>query len=115
MPNSVEYYVSKGFDQRTAEYFAGGRRHIISVTPNADYTLTIQFDNGERRLYDMRPIIQPNTAFEPLLDRNTFLRAFVDDASTIVWDIDPTIDSRIVWNNRIDLDPDTCYIDSTPL
>ena len=33
----------------------------------------------------------------------------------IAWDIDPNIDSHQVWNNKVDLCPDTCYIDSVPL
>ena len=52
MAKSVEYYLSKGFDRKTAEYFAAGRKTITGVVPNDDFTLTISFDNGEKRLFN---------------------------------------------------------------
>ena len=39
MPNTVEYYLSKGFDRPMAEYFAGGRKKLIAVAPQHDFTL----------------------------------------------------------------------------
>lgn len=115
MPNTVNYYLSKGFDRKTAEYYARGRRQIKQVTPNRDYTLTILFDNGELRRYDMQPLLQPNTVFEPLLDWNNFQRVYLDEDAAVAWDIDPNVDSNVIWNNKIDLCPDTCYIDSVPI
>ena len=50
MANTVEYYLSKGFDRKAAEYFAGGKKKIVGVVANRDFTLTIRFDNGEKRL-----------------------------------------------------------------
>ena len=58
MANTVEYYLSKGFDHKAAEYFAGGKKKIVGVVANRDFTLTISFDNGEKRLYDMRPLLK---------------------------------------------------------
>lgn len=115
MPNTVEFYRSKGFDQRTAEYFAEGRKRITGVVANDDFTLTISFDNGEKRRYDMRPILRPGTVFEPFLRLEDFRRVYVDDTHCIAWDIDPTVDSDLVWTNKVDLSPDSCYLDSTPL
>lgn len=112
MANTVEYYLSKGFDTKTAEYFVNGKKKIVEVSPNRDFTLTITFDNGEKRLYDMRPYLNTGTVFEPLLEYENFRRVYVDDANCIAWDIDPEIDSNIVWNNKIDLCPDSCYINS---
>ena len=40
---------AKCFDKKTAEYFASGRRKIIGVVSNDDYTLILTFDNGETR------------------------------------------------------------------
>lgn len=31
------------------------------------------------------------------------------------WDIDPDVDSDVVWSNKVDLCPDSCYVDSVPL
>lgn len=115
MPNTVEYYRSKGFDEKTAKYFASGKKQIVSVIPNNDFTLTISFDNGEKRLYDVRPLLKEGTVFEPFMNIDNFRRVYVDAQHCIAWDIDPTIDSEKVWNNKVDLCPDSCYIDSKPL
>lgn len=115
MGQSVEYYLSKGFDEKMAAYFAAGRKKITGVIPNDNYTLTISFDNGERRLYDMIPLLKPKTVFAPLMDLDVFRRAYVDDMHCIAWDIDPNVDSSVVWSNKVDLSPDNCYVDSVPL
>lgn len=115
MPNTVEYYLSKGFDQKAAEYFASGRKKIIGVAANDDFTLTIRFDNGEKRLFDVRPYLKKGTVFEHFSNVEDFQRVYVDEQHCIAWDIDPTIDSNEVWSNKVDLCPDSCYIDSEPL
>lgn len=115
MTNNIDYYLSKGFDRKMAEYFAGGRKKITGVTANDDFTLTISFDNGETRLYNAAPLLQKGTVFEPFADIKNFRRVYVDDTHCIAWDIDPTIDSGKVWNNKVDLCPDSCYVDSVPL
>ena len=115
MSNSVEYYLSKGFDQKAAEYYARGRRKITNVVPNNDFTLTVTFDNGENRCYDMKPFLKKGTVFEPLIKKDNFCRVYLDENSAISWDIDPTVDSKKVWSNKIDLCPDTTYMDSVPL
>lgn len=115
MANTVEYYLSKGFDRKTAEYFASGKKRIDGVIANNDFTLTIHFDNGEDRIYDMRPLLKKKTVFEPLIEFENFRRVYVDDTHCIAWDIDPVIDSRRVWNNKVDLCPDGCYLDSVTI
>ena len=115
MGQSVEYYLAKGFDEKMAAYFAAGRKKITGVVPNDNYTLTITFDNGERRLYDMIPLLKPKTVFAPLMDMATFRRAYVDDQHCIAWDIDPDVDSNEAWSNKVDLSPDSCYVDSVPI
>ena len=115
MANTVEYFLSKGFDQKTAEYFANRKKRILSVVPNDDFTLTLGFDNGEKRLFDVRPLLRKGTVFEPFSELENFRRVYVDEQHTVSWDIDPNIDSRVVWNNKVDLCPDTCYIESRPI
>lgn len=115
MANTVEYYLSKGFDRKAAEYFAAGKKRIAGVVPNDDFTLTISFEGGEKRLYDMRPLLRPGTVFEPFLRLDNFRRVYVDDTHCIAWDIDPAVDSDTVWSNKVDLCPDSCYIDSVPI
>lgn len=114
MAHSVEYYLSKGFDRETAEYFAAGRRQVVGVVPHNDFTLTLHFDNGEVRRYDVRPLLREGTVFEPFLQWENFRRVYVDDMHGVAWDIDPNIDSRRVWSNKVDLCSDGCYLDSIP-
>lgn len=115
MGKSVDYYLSRGYDRKMAEYFASGRRRITSVSPNDDYTLTLTFDNGENRIYNVAPLLQPNTVFAPFQVLENFRRVYLDENNCVSWDIDPAIDSNVVWNNKVDLCPDSCYVDSVPL
>ena len=85
MAESVEYYISKGFDKKMAEYFAAGRKTITAVVPNDDFTLTISFDNGEKRLYNVAPLLKPGTVFETFADINNFRRVYIDDQHCIAW------------------------------
>lgn len=112
---NVEFYLSKGFDRPMANYFAAGRRKITGVTPNDNFTLTLLFDNGEVRLYDVAPLLRKGTVFEPLSDPDRFRRVYLDEQNCVAWDIDPTVDSNLVWDNKVDLSPDTCYVDSNPI
>ena len=107
MNKSVDYYLSKGFDKVMAEYFAGGRKTIVKVIPNDDFTLTLFFDNGEKRIFDAKTVLQ-NTKF--LLDKQNFNRVYLDSENCVSWDIDPNVDSNVVWNNKIDISPDVCYV-----
>ncbi len=115
MGKSIEYYLSKGFDRKMAEYFASGRKTIVGVTPNDDFTLTLSFNNGEKRLYNVAPLLVPGTVFETFADIKNFRRVYIDAQHCVAWDIDPTVDSDVVWNNKVDLCPDCCYVDSVPL
>ncbi len=114
MKRNAEYYLSRGFDPAAAAYFAGGRRKILSVTANPDFTLTLGFDNGEIRVYDAKPLLQPGTVFAPFARYENFSRVYLDEDHCVAWDIDPAADSGRVWSNKVDLSPDTCYLESVP-
>ena len=111
----VAYYLSKGFDLPMAEYFTKGRRQITSVSPNDNFTLTLRFDNGELRLYDCKPFLLPGTVFEPFLAIENFRRVYLDSNHCVAWDVDPNLDSDIVWSNKVDISPDSCYVYSIPV
>ena len=95
------------------EYFKKGSRTIKKVIANDDYTLTIHFDNGEIKLYDMNGKLYG--VFELLKDKDKFQKVFIDEYGNIAWDIDETVDSSVHWNNRIDLCKDSVYLDSKPV
>ena len=114
MGKSVEYYLSVGYDQKMAEYFSSGRKRITKVVPKDDFTLALSFDNGETRLYDARPLLQVGTVFAPLREWKNFRRVYLDENHCVSWDIDPNVDSTKVWSNKVDLCPDSRYVDSVP-
>lgn len=115
MPNSIEFYLSKGYDRAAAEYFASGRKRLTAAQANPDFTLTLTYNSTERRLYDMRPILASEGVFSVLRNWEDFRRVYVDDTHSVAWDIDPTIDSKVEWSNLLDLCPDSCYLNSTPI
>ena len=115
MGKSVEYYLSKGYDRKMAEYFASGRKRITKVVPRNDFTLVLSFDNGKIRLYDARPLLQAGTVFAPFREWNNFRRVYLDEDHSVCWDIDPNVDSNEVWNNKVDLCPDSCYVETVCL
>jgi len=115
MKKDVGYYLSKGFDRKMAEYFVSGRRTVVDVEPKENFTLIITFDNDEKRILDMNMSLKPGTVFEKISRWEDFRRVYIDKEKSIAWDIDPNIDSEIDWMNKIDLCPDTCYVDSVPM
>ena len=115
MGKSVEYYLSKGYDRKMADYFASGRKRITKVVPRNDFTLLLSFDNGETRLYDAGPLLQAGTVFAPFREWNNFRRVYLDEDHSVCWDIDPNVDSNEVWNNKVDLCPDSCYVETVVL
>ena len=95
------------------EYLRNGSRKIIEVVPEANYSLTVIFDNDETRIYNIADNLYG--VFEILQDENKFKEVFVDESGNIAWDIDRNIDSNVHWTNRIDICKDAVYIESTPL
>ena len=115
MKRTVEEYLAMGFDRPMAEYYAAGKKKLVHIVANDDFTLTLTFDNGETRLYDMSPVLKPGTVFEPFMQIENFRRAYLDDTHCIAWDIDPNIARNVVWGNKVDICPDSCYVDSKPV
>lgn len=74
---------------------------VLYVVPQKDYILVLEFENGERRRFDMAPYIDQKP-WDTLKTKNTFLSASVEFGT-------------VVWPNNIDIDPETLYERSTPL
>ena len=113
MPNTVNYYLSKGFDEKAARYFASGRKKPVSVIAEKPSRLIITFDNNEKRLLDMSSLIKKGTVYFILKDENIFNRCYIDSNGSVCWDKDSKIDSEKVWSNKIDIGADNCYLEST--
>jgi hypothetical protein len=72
---------------------------VVKVQPQEDYTLIIWFENGEKKLFDMKPYIEKGPIFRELKEKNLFWTA------RPVW-------GTVQWANEADLCPDTFYLDS---
>ena len=101
MAKSYADYIAMGMDERAARYFSMGRRRILT------------FDNGERRILDCSSKLTEGSIFQKVAAPEDFNRVFVDENGNLAWDIDPTVDSAKIWNNRIDFCRDACYLESS--
>lgn len=75
---------------------------IKSVVPQSDYKLLLTFENGELKLFDMKPYINRSTFFKQLENEQYFKTVRVSLGS-------------IQWANGQDLSLDTLYIKGEPL
>jgi hypothetical protein len=74
---------------------------VIKVTVASDYRLILEFENGERRLFDMYPYLE-KMPFLKLKGSPVFNLARVDYGT-------------VVWPGNIDIAPETLYDRSIPL
>jgi len=74
---------------------------VVEVQARPDYTLVLQFENGERRLFDMAPLMDKKP-FVRIKETSLFLQARVDCGT-------------VVWPSEIDISPETLYELSKPL
>jgi hypothetical protein len=71
---------------------------VKAVTPKPDYMLLLEFDNGEKRLFDVKPYLTKGI-FKSLQDKVIFNS------------VKPFLRS-IQWQNELDFCPDTLYLES---
>ena len=71
---------------------------VKEVKPNDDFTLTITFDNGEVKAFDVKPYLNTGI-FTELKNQSVF------------YSVKPFLGS-IQWGNGLDLCPDTLYCKS---
>ncbi|WP_422444850.1 DUF2442 domain-containing protein [Thermoanaerobacterium sp. DL9XJH110] len=68
---------------------------VIDVKPLQDYKLLLTFENGEKRVFDMKPYLDKGI-FQELKDEKIFRSVRV------------SFDS-IEWSNQADVDPEVLY------
>lgn len=74
---------------------------VVSVEAQADYTLLLEFENGERRVFDMLPY----------LDKKPFMRLKGSPLFSLA-----SVDyGTVVWPGEIDIAPETLYDRSRPV
>ena len=69
---------------------------VLSVEVLDDFKLLLTFDDGKRKIYDMKPHL--HGIFEPLKDPNVFALAHV------AYD-------TVCWTDQLDIDPEILYDD----
>jgi hypothetical protein len=69
---------------------------VKNVTPTEDYLLSIDFDNGERGILDMKPYLDFGV-FQRLKEHNAFKRVRVS-FDTIEWDSGIDLDPEFIYN-----------------
>ena len=73
---------------------------VIRATPLPDFHLDLEFQNGELRRFDMRPLLTMKP-WNRIASQPLFEQVRVDYGT-------------VVWSGEIDVAPETLYDDSTP-
>ncbi len=71
---------------------------VIAVTPQRDFSLLLEFANGEKRIFDMIPLLA--------------LKPWKKIASPLLFQKARIKYGTVVWPGEIDIAPETLYDDS---
>jgi hypothetical protein len=74
---------------------------VVKVAAGPDYRLYLEFENGEKRIFDMSPYLEKKP-FAQLKGSPLFAKAAVDYGT-------------VVWPGNIDIAPETLYDLSRPM
>ena len=74
---------------------------VTHAEPRDDFYLVMDFTNGERRAFDMRPYLDIGV-FKRLKNKQIFKQAKVAFGT-------------VVWPGDLDIAPETLYIESVPI
>lgn len=74
---------------------------VVSVNPGSDFQIDLEYENGERRRFDMRPLLEMKP-WSRIAAPALFCRVTVNYGT-------------VVWPGDIDIAPETLYDDSVAL
>jgi uncharacterized protein DUF2442 len=74
---------------------------VKNVQPEPDYTLLITFNNGEQKIFDVKPYLHKGI-FSALEDKSIFTAV-------------KPFNGSVVWPGDLDLCPDTLYEDGVTI
>lgn len=75
--------------------------YVVQVYPRDDYRLEIEFENGEQRVFDVKPYLQ----------RGIFIRL----QNPAVFRAARVVAGSVEWPGGLDLSYDTLYLESQPI
>jgi hypothetical protein len=75
--------------------------YVKSVRPQEDYRLLLTFENGEKRIFDLKPY----------LDKGVFVRL----KDIALFKTARVVSGSVEWHGEIDLSYDTLYLSSVPV
>jgi hypothetical protein len=73
---------------------------VISVKTRDDYSLELVFENGEKRIFNMKPLLE-QMPFSRLQGSSLFYKASIKYGT-------------VVWPGNIDIAPETLWCQSVP-
>ena len=78
---------------------------VINVIPLQEYKLLAEFENEQKRIYDVKPLLE-KAVFAPLKSINLFNRVYIEYGA-VTW--------KDYNGNEVDICSDKLYMDSKPL
>ena len=75
--------------------------YVKAVKPQEDYRLLLTFENGEKRVFDLKPYLD-KPVFQGLKNTAFFKTARV-------------VSGSVEWHGEVDLSYDTLYLESKPI
>ena len=78
---------------------------VVQVVPTDEFCVYVYFNDGSVRLFDVKPLIKPDTVFESLQEIAFFKSRLSVINDTIAWDMIGNRDPQ----RCIDLDPCVIY------
>lgn len=78
---------------------------VVKVMPLENYCILAEFENGEKRIGDIKPLLERGGVFTSLKDIEIFNRVYVEYGA-VTW--------KDHNGNEVDICPDKLYMDSKP-
>ena len=75
---------------------------VVEVKPQNDYTLIVDFIDGSKKRFDMKPLIDRFEPFKKLKNIEEFKKAHLDGIT-------------VVWDDTLDIAPESLYEKGTPI
>ena len=98
-----ENRMKKVYDAKLKDYVCIADEELLTVTDvkaSCNFSLLLTFSNGEKRLYDAKPLLKEKL-YQDLRNPNLFLQA-------------KALYGTVVWNDNLDIAPEYLYEQSIP-